>query len=122
MSNRNAAMKVIQRKELEDNLRGVFELTLPDRVRCCLEVKPHPIIPNTHFAAVSTQCTGLFRDGQFYGCIALTQSVTEALVRFVCQKNSCKVSKEFETNIATLNKRKFLSDELKGHLLKIWER
>lgn len=112
----------IQKKQIEDDLRGEFELTLTDRVNRYLAVKPHEIVTDTHFAAVSAECASLFRDGHFYGCIALTQAVAEALVRFICQRSSCKASDEFEKNVETLSKRKLISDDVKGRLLKVWER
>ena len=71
---------------------------------------------------MSTECASLFRDGHFYGCIALAQAVAEALVRFICQKNSQRASSDFQKNVATLSRRNLISDELKGRFLEIWER
>lgn len=113
--------KLIQQKQVEESIRQEFEGTLPERVTRYLQVKPHPITPNTHFAAVSAQCSLLFRDGHFYGCIALTQAVAEALVKFLCRKNSWKPAKEFEANIERLSVRNVISDELKESFLMIWE-
>ena len=60
------------------------------------------------------------RDGHFYGCTALTQAVVEALVRFMCESNGWRASKQFEKNVETLSKRKFIKAELKKSLLEIW--
>lgn len=46
----------------------------------------HPIIPNHYFAYVSSECQLLFKDGYYYGCISLCQSVAEALARFMYEK------------------------------------
>ena len=46
----------------------------------------HPIIPNHYFAYVSSECQLLFESGYYYGCIALCQSVAEALARFMYEK------------------------------------
>lgn len=117
-----AIRKMIEKKQLTDTLRADFEPTLEDRVTRYLEVKPHDIIPNAHFAGVSTECASLFRDGHYYGCIALAQSVAEALVRLICQKNYLGASDDFEKNVGTLSRRKLISDNLKVRFLKIWER
>ncbi len=114
--------ELIQQKWVEDSIRQEFEGTLPHRVARYLQVKPHPIIPYEHFSAASTECSLLFRDGHFYGCISLTQSVAEALVRFLCQRNSCRPAKEFKKNVNKLSVRNFISDELKESFLKIWEK
>jgi len=111
---------LIQKKQLEENLRSEFEATIKDRVGRYLEVKPHEIIPNTHFSQVSTQISALFRDGQFYGCIALSQAVGEALVRYMCQKNKFKPAKTFENNLDKLYKRRFLSTTVKDQLTELW--
>ena len=65
----------------------------------------------------------MFRDAHYYGCISLTQSVAEALVRFICEKNCCTVAKDFTTNVNRLcgRDREFISTDVKGHLLQIWD-
>ena len=114
--------ELIQRKQVEDSIRQEFEGTLADRVARYLEVKPHQTVPYTHFSTISAECSFLFRDGHYYGCIALTQAVAEALVRFLCTKNSFKPVKRFEKNVEKLSTRTFISDKVKVSLLKIWER
>lgn len=114
--------ELIQRTQVEDSIKQEFEQTLSDRVTRYLKVKPHVIVPYTHFSVASAECSLLFRDGHFYGCIALTQAVAEALVRFLCQSNSWKPDNDFERNVNDLHGRNFISDKLKESLLKIWER
>jgi len=113
--------KLLQRKQIEDSIRQNMEQTLQDRVTRYLQVRQHWIMPGTHFAAPSAECTLLFRDGHFYGCIALTQAVAEALVKFLCEKNRWKPDNKFENNVNKLFKRKFISPELKDALEKIWD-
>lgn len=112
---------LIQQKLVEDSIKQEIEQTLSLRAQRYLKVKPHGIVPYTQFASVSAECILLFRDGHYYGCITLTQSVAEAIVRFLCQKNSWKPEKNFENNINKLLNRKFISEKLKNKFLKIWE-
>ena len=79
--------KTVEKARIKDTLEQEFTLTLDQRVNRSLELKPHGIIPNSHFAAVSAESHDLYRDGHFYGTISLTQAVAEALARFLCQKN-----------------------------------
>ncbi len=109
-----------QQKRVEGSIKQEFEQTLSDRAARYLQVKPHGIIPYTHFSAASAECSLLFRDGHFYGCIALTQAVAEALARFLCQRNSWKPANEFEENVEKLCARKVISSKLKKSLLRIW--
>lgn len=114
--------ETMQRIFFEDGMKQEFEQTLPSRVERYLKVKPHGIVPYTAFAPASAECILLFRDGHFYGCIALSQAVTEAIARFLCQKNGWKPGKNFERNVKKLQTRGFLTEEIKNKFLKIWDR
>jgi len=111
----------IQQRLTEDSIRQSIEQTLADRAQRYLKIKPHGIIPLTPFAPPSSECGLLFRDGHFYGCIALTQAVAEALARFLCTKNGWEPAKVFETNIDKLQKRGFISNDIKNNFLNLWQ-
>ncbi len=113
--------KLIQQKQTEDSMKQEFDQMLSERAIRYLAVKPHGIIPNTKFAAASSECSLLFRDGHFYGCIALVQAVAEALVRFLCQNNKTPVG-EFENNLKQLFENGFITNDIRRFFLKIWER
>ena len=112
---------LIQQKLVEESIKQEIEQTLSLRAQRYLKVKPHGVVPYTQFAPVSAECILLFRDGHYYGCITLAQSVAEAIVRFLCQKNFWKPEKGFENNINKLLNRNFISEKLKNKFLKIWE-
>lgn len=113
--------KLVDKAQTADTLRQEFELTLEDRVNRYLELKPHGIIPNSHFAAVSAECHLLYRDGHFYGAVSLTLAVAEALVKFLCKKNGWKPNKEFEENLKQLETREKISKELVSLFAEIWK-
>jgi hypothetical protein len=114
--------ETMQRVFTEDGIKQEFEQTLSSRVERYLKVKPHGIVPLTEFAPVSAECTLLFRDGHFYGSIALSQAVAEAIAKFLCQKNGWKPKKNFEENVAKLQTRQFISNGMKDKFLRIWEK
>jgi hypothetical protein len=87
--------EIMRRMVAQDGIKQEFEQTLGSRVNRYLKVKPHGIIPLTEFASVSAECALLFRDGHFYGAIALSQAVAEAVAKFLCQKNGWKPKKSF---------------------------
>jgi hypothetical protein len=122
MPKKRIMKEIMEQKIVEDSLRQECEATIGERARRYLQVKPHSVIPATHFAAVSAEVTLLFRDGHYYGCIALAQEVAEALVRFMCERNSFKPVKEFEKNVGKLYTRNFINNELKSAFLRIWEK
>ncbi len=114
--------EAMQRASTKSGLKQEFEQTLSSRVERYLKVKPHGIVPLTEFAPVSAECSLLFRDGHFYGSIALSQSVVEAIAKFLCQKNGWKPTNNFEENVAKLQTRQFISNGMKDNLLRIWEK
>jgi len=114
--------KAIERRELEDTLKGNCLSTIGERVSRYLELDFIKITPNTHFASISAECILLYRDGYFFACIALCQAVAEALVRFICERSKfgASISEDFEENIEKLRKRNIKPDC--SELLKeIWE-
>ena len=113
--------KIIEKAQAKDTLKQEFELTLDQRVKRYLELKPHGIVPNSHFAAVSAECHLLYRDGHYYGTISLVQAVAEALVKFLCQTNGWKPNKDFGENLKQLTTRGKLTDELAIWFSKIWQ-
>jgi hypothetical protein len=119
---RKANRTKVQEGVIERHLRQLFELKLRERIKRHLEVKPHPIVANHHYSTASAECMELFWDGYFYGCIALAQSVAEALVKFLCERNGWSPGRVFEKNVDTLLRRNFISDAMKGCLLQIWDR
>jgi len=113
--------EMMQRVFTEDGIKQEFEQTLPSLIERYLKVKPHEIVSLAEFAPVSAECFLLFRDGHFYGSIALSQAVAESIARFLCQKNGWKPKKSYEKNVAKLETRQFISKNMKDKFLKLWE-
>lgn len=114
--------KIVEKAQLEDTLKQEFEYSLQQRIDRYLKLKPHGIIPNSHFAAVSAECHLLYRDGYYYGSISLTQAVAEALVKFLCKVNGWKPDKVLEDNLEQLEKKGKITGDLKTKFLEIWQR
>lgn len=114
--------KLVEKAQIKDTLQQEFQLTLDQRVNRYFEVRPHGIIPSTHFAAVSAESHLLFRDGYYYGTISLVQAVSEALIKFLCQRNGWKPNRDYKNNIKKLKTRGNVTDELVTLFTQIWQR
>jgi len=115
-------MENINYQLTESKIREEFEISIKGKVERLLKVKPHELTASTHFAAVSHETTLLFRDAHYYGCISLTQAVSEALVKFMCQRNKFKAGKDYTSNVEKLFKRNLIDNKLKDAFLEIWKK
>jgi len=108
---------------LKNSILDEVQRTLDDRACRLAQVDKLGIVPCGVFGAPSAECIELFRDGHYYGCISLVQSVTEAIVRHVWQVKLCKkkaAAGEFDSNLASLHKKGLISDEVKTTMSTIW--
>lgn len=117
------ADSLAERRRIEDWIKNEVLRTLPDRVDRFLQVRGKMLVPDGPFAAPSAECVKQFRDGHFFGCVALAQAVMEAMIRHVWQVKLRKKSNQegnFESNLNELHKKKFISDEWKTRLGRMW--
>ena len=108
------------KKSIKDEVLG----NLDERARRLEQVGALRIVPDGVFAAPSTECGRLFRDGYYYGCISLIQAVIEAIVRRVWQVKFCKKklkAGKFKSNLKSLRSKGFVSDDVKEKIERIWQ-
>lgn len=120
---RNQPDPLAERRRIEDCIKNEVLRTLSDRADRFLQVRGTILVPDGPFAAPSIECAEQFRDGHYFGCIALTQAVLEAVIRHVWRvKLKRKPNQEgtFDKNLEALHKKKFISDEWKVKLDQIW--
>jgi hypothetical protein len=112
-----------ERQRIEDLIKNDVLRTLSDRATRFLQVRPTILVPFGPFAAPSIECAAQFRDGHYFGCIALTQAVMEAIVRLVWQvklKNKTNQEGSFAKNLEALHQKEFISDDWKTKLDQMW--
>jgi hypothetical protein len=97
--------------EFEYSLKQEFEHSVKDRVERYFSVYQWKFTPHTHFALISAECRLLYRDGYFFACIALCQSVAEALARFLCEKKGIRKDKRFAVMVHRLRSVRIISEE-----------
>lgn len=94
---------------IENHLRRKFESGLEARVRRTEELQYQRIIGAHYFAAASSQCLELYRDGYMLGCIMCSQALLEAILKFVAKRNRMEYKKEVEELIADFEASKTLN-------------
>jgi hypothetical protein len=112
-----------EQRKIEEAIKTEVLQTLSDRATRFLQIRGTFLVLDGPFAAPSVECAKQFRDGHYFGCIALTQAVLEAVVRHICQvKLKKKPSQEgsFDKNLEALHRKKFISDDRKTKLAQMW--
>jgi len=110
----------IQRYQLGESLRANLEATIEKRIGRYLEVRHQNIIPGHHFAAASTECIELYRDGYFLSALMVSQAVAEGIFRFVLERKSLQASSERLQMAQLLVSQKILSPECAKAFGQIW--
>ena len=95
---------------LETNLRQAFERDLPLRIQRVNQLKYQKVIGGHYFAAASTECLQLYRDGYMLGCIMCAQSLLEAMLKFVAKRNTLQYKKDVEGLIKVIRENQLLSE------------
>ena len=90
-------------------LRSRFEASFEERVRRAMAVPPQVIVPHHHFTWASTECIALYRDGYFMATAMVTQSLNEALVRFIAQRNGIDSNQDLRALADLFEERKIMS-------------
>lgn len=107
--------------DIENHLRRKFEADLQARVRRTQELRYLRIIGSHYFAAASSQCLELYRDGYMLGCIMCSQALLEAVLKFVAQRNRMEYKKEVEDLIRDLEAKQILNDKALNAAKLAWQ-
>ena len=113
----------VRRCRIGDDLRSSFEASIEQRVDRYIEVSPQEIIANHHFGVASAECISLYTDGYFLSTVMVTQAVTEAIRRFVVERNEIKPDEGMDgPQIAeVLVKKGIISKDCADAFNRIWE-
>jgi hypothetical protein len=112
-----------EQRQIEASIRHEVLRTLADRAARFLQVRGMVRVHDSPFAASAAECAAQFCEGHYFGCIALTQDVLEAIVRHICQvqrKKQPHQAGSFEKNLAALHKKRLISDVWKTQLDQMW--
>src|SRR5438876_7212154 len=109
-----------EREFLKRELRETLEGTLDARVDRFLEVRHQGIVPNHHFAAASSECVNLFRDGYFLSAVMVSQAVTEGIWRFVLERNQLQPERDRQQQAQALVERGLISRGCADAFGRIW--
>ncbi len=78
--------KRIRMQQVKEALISDFNSSVDQRVGRCIEIGHQWIIGNHHFAAASSECINLYRDGHFIAAVMMSHSINEGIIVFVADR------------------------------------
>jgi HEPN domain-containing protein len=105
----------------DDSRKEAQESTAERPVR--FQVREVRLLPDNPFSDTSAESARLFKSGDYYACVALTQAVLEALVHHVWQVNPGKKKpqdSDFPAILTALYRKGVVKEEWKTKLHEIW--
>jgi len=111
--------QAVRRARLKDDLRQACEQTLDERVDRYLEIDHQGIIGNHYFAAASSECINLYRDGHFIATLMASQAVNEGILKFIAERNNIQ-ARNHEELMEMLVKKGFISCDCADASERIW--
>jgi hypothetical protein len=112
----------IRQIQVTESIQSECFALLEEKVARYLSIQRLPLVPYTHFAPISAECQLLYRDGYFFACISLCQSVAEALSRFLCEKGKIRSRGDHEARVKRLLNESIITEQLRPAFEKIHER
>jgi uncharacterized protein YutE (UPF0331/DUF86 family) len=116
---REESKQLIHRAMIENTLRQIFEQTLHERIERYLEIDHQNIIGNHYFAAASSECIDLYRDGYFTAVVMVTQAVNEGILKLVADRNNIS-AKNHSDLMRELAEKNVISKECAEASERIW--
>lgn len=107
--------KKIKMQQIKEALISDFNSSIDQRVGRYLEIGHQWIIGNHHFAAASSECINLYRDGHFIAAVMMSHSINEGIIEFVTDRvklpkhKSDGNAKSIEELISELEQQKTIS-------------
>jgi hypothetical protein len=118
-SKHEKAMKAVRRAQLKDDLRQVCEQTLDERIDRYLAIDHQGIIGNHYFAAASSECIDLYRDGHFIAAVMASQAVNEGILKLIAERNNVQ-AKDHQELMEALVSRSLISEDCANASERIW--
>jgi hypothetical protein len=77
----------VRQEQYKDHLRRCDQQSLDERARRHLEIDHQGIIAGHSFAAASSECIDLYRDGHFISVVMASQAVNEGIIKLIVDRN-----------------------------------
>ena len=115
--------RIRARESIEAECKGSIE----EKIDRYLEIEHQEIIGGHYFAAASSECLHLYRDGYFIGAVMMSHEINEGIIKFVSERNSIErankkgSTKTIEDLINELKEKNIISEACGDASMHIWK-
>lgn len=110
----------LRRQLAKEAIRAEFENSFEERVDRYVEVQHQGMVPSHHFAAASSECLNLYRDGYFLSTVMVSQSVAEGIFKFILERNGINKDKKIPQKVPHLVDQEIISRSCGEAFVRIW--
>jgi hypothetical protein len=114
---------ITEQNQVEEAIKNEVLRTLSERAGRYLQARGVQLVLNGPFAVPINECVEQFRDGHYYGCIALAQAIMEMMICHIWQVELRKRKSQkadFKKNLEVLHKKGVVTDDWKAKLDHMW--
>jgi len=119
--------EMMKRKRVKESIESHCQSLIDEKIDRYLEIEHQGIIGGHYFAAASSECIYLYRDGYFIGAVMMSHAINEGIMKFVAQRNDIArtaadgTTKTIENIISELRERIIITNVCADASLGIWK-
>ena len=121
------ASEVFKRAMVRKNIESQCERLIEEKINRYLEIEHQEVIGGHYFAAASSECIYLYRDGYFVGAVMMSHAINEGIMKFVAERNGIErnksegTTKTVEDLINELREKNIISIGCGDASMRIWK-
>jgi hypothetical protein len=118
--------EAMKRIRVRESIEAHYQSLIDEKIDRYLEIEHQGIIGGHYFAAASSECIYLYRDGYFSGAVMMSHAINEGIIKFVAERNAIQrnktdgTTKTIEDLINDLREKKIISTDCGEASMKIW--
>lgn len=119
--------ETMKRIRVKESIEAHYQSLIDEKIDRYLEIEHQGIIGGHYFAAASSECIYLYRDGYFIGTVMMSHAINEGIIKLVAERNGIQKNKTdgtaltIEDLINELGQKKIISTDCRNASMKIWK-
>jgi hypothetical protein len=119
--------EMMKRIRIKESIVSQCKSFIEEKIDRYLEIEHQGIVGGHYFAAASSECIYLYRDGYFIGAVMMSHAINEAIIKFVAERNNIErtnndgITKTVEDLIKELTGKRAITNVCAEASIRIWK-